>query len=62
MSATNHTYMLKSQTYIHPDCLARLNILALDLVLQLSGDQAQHVLATTKETAAGGIVDTRLFG
>lgn len=34
--------------YINPDSLARLKLLGFDLIFQLSGNQTQHIFATTK--------------
>lgn len=49
-------------TYINPDCLACLDLLVLNLVLQLRRNQAEHILTAMEKTTAGGIIDSRLMG
>lgn len=47
-------------SYIHPDSLACLEFMGLDLVLQLRGKEPQHILSTTEKPLAGCIVDVGL--
>lgn len=49
-----------SSTYINPDTLRIVGTLGGCAVDELRGYQAEHVLAATQKTLAGGIVDTGL--